>query len=102
MWHIFSTNTLGKCLQTKEWIYDVDTLKPVYDSPVYKRSDSMLWSPENFLKFSVALNFPQSWPTYSRHPVYNGHHAIFQEWLFYTGSGRSRGRAQVAQDPPYL
>lgn len=52
--------TLEKCLQTKEHNCEVDTVKPAYNSPVYKRSAFILWSPENFLTFSVALYFPQN------------------------------------------
>lgn len=52
--------TLEKCLQIKEHNCEVDTVKPAYNSPVYKWSACILWSPENFLTFSVALYFPQN------------------------------------------
>ena len=39
--NMFSTDSLGKCLQTKDCNWDVDTLKPVYYSPIYKQSASV-------------------------------------------------------------
>ena len=74
---MFSAHSLGKCLHTKDCNnWDVDTLKPVYYSPVYNRSACIFWWPENFLPFLVGLFCPQSSPIHSNHPVYNVRHAI--------------------------
>ena len=48
---MFSADSLGKSLHNKDCNWDVDTLKPVYYSPVYKQSAYIFWWPETSYHF---------------------------------------------------
>ena len=69
------------------WLTEsVNTVKPIYNGPVYSIHPAYYGHPTTWKKFQLPYIFCKvDLYNYSGHPVYNSHLAISQGWPLYTG-----------------